>query len=76
MAGTLLSTAAKEGQNVMIWANQTSFLEIWIQTRLKQTMDTVEIRVVVVGGAVVNEAVSISQVLRKQKLRGRRGYDW
>ena len=34
-------------------------------------MDTVEIREVVVGGAVVNEAVSISQVLRKQKLRGR-----
>lgn len=39
-------------------------------------MDTVEIRVVVAGGTVVNEAVSISQVLRKQKLRGRRGYDW
>ena len=34
-------------------------------------MDTVEIREVMVGGAVVNEAVSISQVLRKQKLRVR-----
>ena len=56
MAGTLFSTVAKEGQNVMIWANETSFLGIWIQTRLKQTMDTVEIREVVVGGAVVNEA--------------------